>query len=262
LQGYRSGGTIASASHELGQADAGTLSLLFAKGKRPGADAIARLSRQAAANLPGFSVSHRPKDDSGWLELLINGLAFDCRGLAPGESTPLPEPGMLLGLEHTPECVEAIGLAPGPHLANAGSMLPVVRAQFALAARLAELPGLTALCWQPACSWMGPEYFRRIIGAWLAGGAFPALGLTSLDVGEGGVVRSVGLGFLIGQEVAYDPRGLQDRHGAARLALRLIHELATTGAVSTPCEFTGPEGQRLLARPVRNGRLLEVTAAD
>jgi hypothetical protein len=62
--------------------------------------------------------------------------------------------------------------------------------------------------------------------------------------------------------VAYDPRGRQDRHGSARLALRLIHELAITGAVKAPCELTGPERQRLLARPTLDGRLLEVTVAD
>lgn len=150
---------------------------------------------------------------------------------------------------------------PGPHLADAAAMLPVLRAQIGLGARLAELPGVVAICWQPAGTWMEPGYFRKIAEGWLAGGAFPALGLVAHDVSASGVLRTSGLQFLIGQELQLDGRGSLDRAGLARIALRLVHELVLAGPVRADSELVGPEGQQLFLHPRAGSAIIEATIA-
>lgn len=202
---------------------------------------------------------HRPDGKADWLELLVQGLVFDCHGLAPGEGAAIPEQGALLGLTRAPSAAEAIELSPGPHLAAAGAMLPVVRTLMALALRLAELPGLVAISWHPAGSWMEPDYFRKIAGDWIAGGAFPVLGLTVLEQRGQGIIGTVGLGFLIGQEIVFDLGADADRTLVARIAIRLVHELVTHGRLVEPRELVGAWSEELWAAPEQGGSIVRVT---
>jgi len=204
-----------------------------------------------------FVVSHRPEPGEGWLELLASGLTFDCRGLTPGPCAPLPLPGALLGLEGLPDG-EAISLAPGPHIAFGRGLLPVVRVLAGIGSRLAELPGIQAVYWQPAGSWMDAGYFRRIVNDWLAGGAFPALGLTSLRRESNGAMVSLGLGLLIGQELRFEPERALPAAKIAQISVRLIHELIQRGPLEQAEDFVGPDGEALLAVPVRDGQQLRV----
>ncbi len=205
----------------------------------------------------GFTVSHRPISAEGWLELLAMGLTFDCRGLSPAVPMPLPPKGQLLGLTH-PVFGEAIGLAPGPHLEAGGPLMPVIRVLCALAATLATLPGVLAVCWGPAKSWMAPDYFIRAITGWQAGGAFPALGLATLKRESNGALSSHGLDFLIGQELRFEPDSSLPLPAATRIAVRLIHQMAEGGAIDSATDLTGPDGEALVAVPVRDGRQLRV----
>lgn len=200
-----------------------------------------------------------PSENAGWIELLAGGLSFDCLGLAPGPAMARPEHGALLGLQEEPAQCASIELVVGPHLADAAAMLPVLRAQIGLALRLAALPGLEAVCWRPARSWMAPAYFRKIATAWLDGGAFPALGLVTFDVNESGVLRSTGLHFLIGQELQIDGHGSTDRAALVRIAIRLVHELVQAGPITGPITLVGPDSQGLAARPTAGGTMIEVT---
>ncbi len=208
-------------------------------------------------SVAGFEVSHRPICAEGWLELLAMGLTFDCRGLAPAEPMPLPPEGQLLGLTQ-PVFGEAIGLAPGPHLAAGGPLMPVIRLLCGLGATLATLPGVLAVCWGPAKSWMSPDYFIRAIAGWQAGGAFPALGLTTLERESNGALASHGLDYLIGQELRFEQDSNLLLPAATRIAVRLIHQMAEGGAIGSATDLTGPDGESLVAVPVRNGRQLRV----
>ena len=244
-----------------GDGAAAVLSMVYAHGQRPTADALFDLTQREAAGLR-FAISHLPTVDaeSGaavWAELLAGGLTYDCRGLAPGIPANRPGRGAMLGLHDVPEG-EAISLEPAPHLAEGRGMLPVVKVLAGLGGELAQLPGLSAVYWEPARCWMAPKYFRGVVAEWLAGGAFPALGFTSLQRDSDGAMVSAGLGFLIGQELRFDADRRLVPAAVARIAVRLIHSLIESGPLNAAAEFVGPEGERLLVEPVQGGRHLRV----
>lgn len=249
------GGTIVAASSSTAHPGRPVLSLIFAEGQRPDCAALGAL--QNADGTAALVITHRPPAAEGWLELLHAGMAIDCRGLAPAVPMPAPPTGPMLGLGHYPDGA-AIALMPGPHLADAAGLVPVVRAIAAIGTALAALPGLLAVCWDPAHSWMAPAYFRKVVGDWLGGGPFPVLGLTSLERGTDGAMHSIGLAFLIGQEVLFPPgTGLQPAL-QARIAVRLINDLIAHGPLAEPEEFVGPGGEAVVVAPVEGGARLRV----
>lgn len=214
-------------------------------------------SAGAAAGPGHFAISHRPEITEGWAELLASGLTFDCRGLAPGEQLDTVIAGALLGLDKMPGG-EAVTLSPGDHIAAGRGLLPVVRVLAAVGHRLSNLPHVRAVGWLPAGSWMEAGYFRRVVGDWLNGGVFPALGLTSLRRESNGAMVSLGLGLLIGQELRFEPERTLSAGAVARISVRLINELIANGPLDEPQEFAGADGETLLAVPVRDGTQLRV----
>lgn len=253
-------GTVDDIDGGMGEA---VLSLIFAEGARPDADAINVIST-AVRDGPNptdltFGISHRPDPGAGWLELLAQGMTFDCQGLAPADPARMPLTGALIGLGAQP-AGEAIALSAGPHLASGKGLLPVVRVLAGLGARLAALPGVLAVVWQPARSWMAPDYFIKLMADWQGGGAFPALGLTSLQSKASGAMVSRGLDFLIGQELRIEAGHKLSQAEIARIAVRLIHDLVSDGPLVEANEFTGPGGERILAVPVRNALQVRVMA--
>ena len=237
----------------------GGLSLQFAAGKRPGAKDIVRLAESAQSGAQ-FGIAHRPPDAEGWLELLSTGLTFDCTGLAPAPAAPPPPCHQAFGLEPAGKNakLEAITLAPGPHLAGGERLMPVIRAMVGLGAALARLDGVKAVCWLPAGSWMEPGYFIRIVGEWLQGGAFPALGLTTLERRDDGAMLSRGLAYLAGQELLLEPRLESSPADAARLAVRLIDEMVYAGPLTGSAHYSGPNGEDLRAEPEAGGTVVRV----
>lgn len=244
------------------QQPAAGLCLVFAVGERPAADDIERLLAAPAdpAMQPaiGAQVSLRPADSADWLELLASGLAFDLTGLAPGAADALPEAAHLFGITRprATSPAEAITLAPGPHIAGGSAMIPIVRVMTGLAAALALALPVRAVCWRPAGCWMEPAYFARIVDAWLAGGAFPALGLTGLERAKDGSVTSNGLAFFIGQELRVEARAGESAADTAKLAARVIDELIRHGPLDEDEELVGRDGEALLAQPSQDGRLV------
>ncbi len=235
------------------------LSVLFAPGQRPDADALDAL---AAASLAGdarlpipFSLTARGSDDEGWAELLAMGLVFDCLELSPRRATRHANPGQPLGFAAAPDG-ELIMLQPGPHLIDGAGLLPVVRVLAGLGLALSTLPGALAVCWGPAGTCMAPDYFQRIVGSWLAGGAFPALGLTMLNRAPGGAMESRGLAFMTGQELRFEPGPGVSAQQAGQIAVRLVHLLAEHGPLQAAEDLTGPAGEVLHAAP--DGALLRV----
>ena len=236
------------------------LSLVYAEGHRPDVAALQALAQAHSNSSAGvrFSLSHVADPAAGWAELLSSGLTYDCAGLAPAAPVPMPSGGALLGLEKAPEG-EAISLSPGPHLADAMGMLPVVRVLAGLGAQLASLPGATAVIWNPARCWMPPVYFGKVVDNWLADGPFPALGLTSLERESDGSIVSVGLALLTGQELRFLPDAKLVAADIARIAVRLIHALIDTEPLTGPHTFLGPDRETLRVMPNLRGTQLDVT---
>jgi len=233
------------------------LSLVFSDGQRPRLDSLVSLAGRTRGPVP-FALSHIPGEEENWVELLASGLTFDCSGLAPDAPAAMPGKGALLGLHEIPPG-EAIALEPSPHLAEGRGLLPVVRALVGLGSQIGELPGFQAAFWQPAQCWMAAKYFRGIAAEWLAGGAFPGLGLVSLQRERDGAMISVGLDYLIDQEIYFAANRRLEPASAARIAVRLIHSLVASGPLKSASEFVGPEGEVLLVEPIHLGRRLKVS---
>ena len=96
-------------------------------------DAAHRHAREALGDMP----------EGTWLELLKWGMTFDCLGLAPGPKLVLPPVRHRLSLSSDIDLAshDAIALTPGPHLADASSSIPVVRAMLDAATALIEALG-------------------------------------------------------------------------------------------------------------------------
>ena len=209
---------------------------------------------------PSFSVSHQAGAGDGWLELLGNGLTFDLAGLAPAPAQDLPQLVYRYGFAsgHEIPALESITLRPSAHLAGGANLMPVVRSMAGIAADLCALADVAAIAWHPARSAMEPAYFARVISKWLEGGPFPALGLTALARDIDGGLRSEGLAFFTGQELRIEPIPNANPAQAGKIAVRLIHSLVSMAAIASPCDLSGPEGERLVAEPSGNGRFLRV----
>ncbi|MEY2943142.1 MAG: hypothetical protein RLY97_1156, partial [Pseudomonadota bacterium] len=208
----------------------------------------------------GYALGHSGAEADGVIELLYGGLSFDLLGLMPAEKCPMPDIAHRYGFTAplANRGLEAITLVAGEHLRGAENLLPVVRGMTAIAAKLTALSGALAVAWHPARSLIAAEPFVRSITSWLDGGAFPALGLTALirDVDSG--LRSEGLAFFTGQELRIEPIHGESAAGAAKIALRLIHMLVGSEAVTKPYEFTGPAGENLRAEPSGNGKYIRI----
>ena len=154
--------------------------------------------------------------------------------------------------------LEAIGLYPGAHLGDGGNLLPVVRVMAGLAAGLLDFPEAQAVVWHPAGTALAPDVFRQAIGDWLAGGAFPSLGLTALVREADGALASEGLAFFTGQELRVEPTCGKTPSDLGKIAVRLVHRLVDSEPVLSRQKITGPNGERLIAEPREGGRVVRV----
>lgn len=264
---------------ESGHAVAKGISLLFASGNRPDSGAIAEfaalnsetsLTHDPAAlqplalggeGGPGHAEGAGRNDGRRWVELLRSGLTFDLVGLAPGEPMPIPETGHCFDFpdRETALSCEALLLHPGPHLAGGERSPPVVRELLALARDLARhFEHLQAVVWPHAHSLIGKRFFESTITAWLDGGAFPALGLTSFNDSPDGSLLSVGLDYFIGQELCIEPPLATDKLAATRLGIRLINQLVLTGGIDGDERVMGPDGSSLILRLSDDRSLIRV----
>lgn len=239
------------------------LFLLFPPGTRPAAETLVDLVATGAATGLSARVSHRPEPDAGWLELLASGLTFDVRGLAPAAAAPaLAVHGLAshrLGFNGEPDLAghEAIALVPSGHIVAGVGLQPVLRTMMGMAAGFALGLPASAVSWGPAGTLMEPRTFARMVLDWLAGGAFPALGLTALLRAEDGSIASRGLSQFIGQEMQMEGRAGESPQDTAKLAIRVIDHLVREGRVLEPRRIgAGPDA--LLAEPSQVGRLVLV----
>lgn len=205
------------------------LLLLFPKGGRPSATNVRSALGSGMFGQISFDPATR-KDAPGsgnWLELIADGLVFDLTGLAPGRTLVAPAPRHELGIaiDASADC-EAIGLAPGHHLAGAVNTKPVVRTLLRIATELAEnLANALGAMWLPGGTVVDRTMFLRAIDGWLAGGPFPADSLMGYSWQADGSLVSDGLAFFAGREVLLDPRLCADPAAAVRLLVPLVEHL-------------------------------------
>lgn len=214
-------------------ASAPLAAILYDAGSVPNAESLAG----AAQRDGGFAVTHMPPGAEGWAEVLRDGLTFDVRGLSGGPIAAFDGVELLLGVQRSDiEGSSALLLFPGPHLAGAEHLLPVIRVACALLVTLARIASPRAICWNPAKSAVSPAMFEQAVLPWLDGGPFPALALVSLRLDAEGMLVSEGLKFLIGQEFQLADELGRGREHLSRVAIRLIDWLVAHGPVSKPVE--------------------------
>ncbi len=226
------------------------LFLLFERDNRPDAARV----RQAISNAAAW-VSHDPRsansgfaEGENWLELLIDGLTFDLLGLSPGPPLVTDSPRFLFDAPEGLDQLQAIGLAPGPHIAGASNAAPVVRSMMQLGSRVLLELGGKAVHWLPAQSVMGCHYFVQLVDRWLTGGPFPSLGLVAIEGREGGSLKTEGLAFFTNQELLISSEIAKDPIAATRLAARLIDQLVFSQSLEGERETLAPDGSLLLLR--------------
>ncbi|MBB4612608.1 hypothetical protein [Novosphingobium taihuense] len=206
-----------------------------------------------------YFVSHAPEATEGWAEVLSNGLTFDLRGLREGQAISAPDIASAVGLALPgPAQSRWLTVAPGPHLAGAEHLLPVIRVVSTLLMELAKVGPAKGIAWLPARLIIKTELFERAVRPWLEGGAFPAPAFVAMHRETDGSLRTEGLNFLIGQEFLLRPGASGDLKQLPFVALRLVDwliangpvmesaraVLAGTGAVSLEAQG----GERILAR--------------
>lgn len=263
-----------------GRTDTAGLVLLFRKEERPDRAAVVRAvaaienatvsfdpGASGSVGMPGWAAGMTGDgnaESDGWLELLADGLTFDLLGLGPGPSVSAP------GVEFHIDCPRSlslndyglIGLAPGPHLVGGMRSLVVARALVGLGCSLANALGnVQGFSWLPSRALTGPEFFCSTVSSWIAGGPFPALGLTAFRALGDGALESVGLDFFTGQEVRVGAELAGDPASATRLAMRLVHQLATYGRLDSSELITGPDGTQLQLVPLAKEKVVLVKSA-
>lgn len=188
---------------------------------------------QSVLNSQGHSLN--AAQGGGWFAQLPGSraggdlhVAIGNNGFAP-ELVGLAEHRFDIDAEVAGECL-SLTISAGPDAKAWGDPVELLRAQCLVAMDLLNADMLAVL-WAGADSVMGADYFRRMVGIWLNGGAFPALGLAALVKDESGVVRSVGLDVLVGQDVAVLPDEGLSPTDQARLAMRVMDFLVREGPV-------------------------------
>ena len=117
---------------------------------------------------------------------------------------------------------------------------------------------LLAIVWPHSYSAVGRRFFESSATAWLEGGPFPALGLTSFRETLDGALQTVGLDFWIDQELRIEPPLSSDKPAATRLGVRLVNHLIAVGGIAQAERIVAPDGGRLVLTISRNRRFIRV----
>ncbi len=254
------------------------LSLLFAPGTKPDRSAIrtfveqnakTRISHDSAAGVPYLRVigegKRRVSDaDTGHacIELLREGLTFDCvyANADGGQFAASGKHRFDVSQELDLQQLEWITLSRGTHLAGGGRAIPVVRSLLAIANDFIHyFNGVEAVHWSVADAAIGTRFFESTVSAWLDGGPFPALGLTVFEERSDGSLESLGLAYFIDQEIRIERELAEDKLAATRLGIRLVNQLVLLGKIVQTESIVGPDGNRLLLKPSRDGNFVRVS---
>ena len=193
------------------------------------------------------------------LECVVSGLSFDLVPIAHNDPACEIEHGFDVDVATLP-LRSGLTIEPSPHIGSAARTLPIIRAGAAIAARLSRVGNPAAVVWRPLGSAMEPGYFRETIGAWLDGGVFPALGLTTFGKAPDGGLHSSGLAFFTGQEVRIAPDLAARGPEALKIGARVIDRLVEADPFDGESVLALETGERVRLSVSRNRRFVIVSA--
>lgn len=143
----------------------------------------------------------------------------------------------------------AISLGLGGAVASGQHVSPVIKALMLLGESLGAELGARAAFWRPASVVSGFSYYAETVRQYDAGAAFPCLVSIGFDTSTDDNIRSQGLAWLSGQELVFERSGMPVNE-AMRYVVRLVHDIATNGAVNNVMEVPGmSDDERLFLNP-------------
>jgi hypothetical protein len=154
-----------------------------------------------------------------------------------------------------------VSIALGHHLDGGEKVPAIVKSMLSAAAMIGAMTGAFAAMWLPARTISGFDYFARVVAEYDEGGVFPVLALVNFRKEDDGTIRSTGLDWLAGQELAVAPSHLSDSELMRRI-VRVAHDLAVGGAITGDLELAGIEdNERIVLSPDIAGRTLMMRTA-
>jgi hypothetical protein len=143
----------------------------------------------------------------------------------------------------------AISLKLGATVASGQNVPAVIRALLVLGEALGSALNSKAAFWQPASVVSGFSYYAETVRQYENGAAFPCLVSIAFDTSTDENIRTKGLAWLSGQELVFE-RGQLLVNEAMRYVVRLVHDIATNGAVETVMDVPGMnDSERLILTP-------------
>lgn len=203
---------------------------LWFRGGRPDSAVIDALFARLGDDI---SLSHSPANGTAASLLVTSGdYAFEILGLAQDSTSGTPEPGVRFDLsEDWRSGTEPVVLAPQSALAEGDEPLAVIRSASRIALALVSAGDCVGIGWAAAGSVMSAAFFDRVVGEWLSGGPFPALGLTAIVMEADEALVSRGLMPICGQEVCVPTGAELAPAQRARVAIRMIDYMAAHGPI-------------------------------
>ena len=143
----------------------------------------------------------------------------------------------------------AISLNLGAAVASGQHVPAVIKALMLLGESLGTSLNAKAAFWQPASVVSGFSYYAETVCQYDQGAAFPCLVTIAFDTSTDENIRTQGLAWLSGQELVFE-RDLLPVNEAMRYLVRLVHDIATNGAVENVMEVPGmSDSERLTLTP-------------
>lgn len=143
----------------------------------------------------------------------------------------------------------AISLGLGAAVASGQNVPAVIKALMELGEALGTALNANAAFWQPASVVSGFSYYAETIRQYNDGAAFPCLVSIAFDTSNDENIRTNGLGWLSGQELVFE-RDQLPVNEAMRYVVRLVHDIATNGAVEKVMNVPGMnDSERLILTP-------------
>jgi len=150
----------------------------------------------------------------------------------------------------------AIHLDFGPTVRGGNQVPAIVKVLLQLGVSLGQALQAGAVFWSPGSIMSGFDYYAEAVSQYADGGAFPALLCIDFDTSDSAIVKSHGLNWLCGQELAFEHTPLTSNI-AMRYVVRLVHDLATKGCVDQKMTVPGMMvGETVLLTPDVHNKVL------
>lgn len=208
-----------------------------------GIDEFVRDSNGAVARaLPSASRSDH--------NLVWNGLQFSlCLAELPGQVVEA-QPILCSSMPSGNGDVFALNFS--DHVTGGNQLPEIAQAFLKFAALLVKHLGPDRVLWTPGNLLVDPAYFAETVGDYADGGAFPVLATIQLIWSpEKDKLRTKGLEWFSGQEVLCEVDKGSEQDWLRRI-VRLVHDIATNGPLTTDQTAPDLDGNRLVVLTLRD----------